>query len=98
MAKFKNVSPLGALEVPFLGKTVEAGEVFEVSADIAGYFAGQAATFQPVSAPRPKPAAKNGNPKKAAVVSDGDRDVSRAPGADVTTDTEEKEASNDNAA
>ncbi len=28
--KFKNVSPLGDLEVPVLGRVVKSGEVFEV--------------------------------------------------------------------
>lgn len=48
MAKFKNVSPLGALEVPALRRIVEPGEVFDVPADLVEYFDGQAGTFAPV--------------------------------------------------
>lgn len=34
--KFKNVNPLGAVDLPLIGRTLEAGEVFEVDASIAG--------------------------------------------------------------
>lgn len=43
MARFKNVSPLGDLEVPLLGhQIVEAGEVVDVPTDLVPAFAGQA--------------------------------------------------------
>lgn len=35
MAKVKNVSTQGDLELPMLGRIVKAGEVFEVPADVA---------------------------------------------------------------
>ena|GEM_PF-4026420 len=35
MAKVKNVSSQGDLELPLLGRIVKAGEVFEVPADVA---------------------------------------------------------------
>lgn len=35
MAKVKNVSTQGDLELPLLGRIVKAGEVFEVPADVA---------------------------------------------------------------
>ena len=42
MQQFKNVSPLGALEVPLLCRIVERDEVIEVTEDQAPLFAGQA--------------------------------------------------------
>lgn len=56
--KFRNISPLGSLDIPFLGRTVERGEVFEVSADDAQFFVGQTETFEAVGKSRPskKPA------------------------------------------
>ena len=50
MSKFKNVSPLGDLEVPVLGRVVKAGEVFEVPADLGGSFAEQSDVWEPVTA------------------------------------------------
>ena len=35
MAKLKNVSSQGDLDVPLLGRIVKAGEMFEVPADVA---------------------------------------------------------------
>jgi hypothetical protein len=35
VAKVKNVSTQGDLELPLLGRIVKAGEVFEVPADVA---------------------------------------------------------------
>jgi hypothetical protein len=35
VAKVKNVSTQGDLELPMLGRIVKAGEVFEVPADVA---------------------------------------------------------------
>lgn len=46
--KFKNVSPLGALDVPALGKIVQPGEVFEVDATLVQSFADQPGNFEPV--------------------------------------------------
>ena len=34
--KFKNVNPLGAVDLPLIGRTLEAGEVFEVDESLAG--------------------------------------------------------------
>ena len=47
--KFKNVSPLGALDVPALGKIVQPGEVFEVDATLVQSFADQPGNFEPVT-------------------------------------------------
>lgn len=51
--QFKNASPLGALDVPALGRIVQPGEVFEVDATLAPTFADQRGNFEPV-----KPATK----------------------------------------
>lgn len=48
MAKFTNVSPLGALEVPELRRTVEPGEEFEISDDLLEAFEGQTENFERV--------------------------------------------------
>lgn len=84
MAKFKNVSPLGALEIPVLGRTVEAGEVFEVSKDMTDYFAAQPANFKNLSAGRAKAKGQtetSGAPGKGVAPS----------GADDSTDEEKEE-------
>lgn len=48
MPKFKNVSPLGALDLPLIGKVVDRGEVITVTAAQATHLAGQDGTWQPV--------------------------------------------------
>ena len=48
--KFKNVSPLGDLEVPVLGRVVNVGEVFEVPADLGVLFAEHSDVWEPVTA------------------------------------------------
>ncbi len=48
--KFKNVSPLGALDLPLLGRVVGPGEVIEVTAEQAKHLDGQIAAWQPVKA------------------------------------------------
>ena len=46
--KFKNVSPLGDLEVPVLRAFVAAGETVEVPDELAEGFALQPITWEPV--------------------------------------------------
>jgi len=41
VTKLRNVSPMGDLEVPLLGRVVKAGEVFEVPADVAELLSAQ---------------------------------------------------------
>ena len=41
MASFRNVSSVGDLEVPVLGRVVRGGEVFEVPADLGVLFEAQ---------------------------------------------------------
>lgn len=48
MAKFKNVSPLGALDLALVGRIVGRGEVIEVTAAQAVHLAGQEGTWEPV--------------------------------------------------
>ena len=55
MPKFKNVSPIGALELPLIGRVVGAGEVIDVTSTQAACLAGQEATWRPVL-PTKKPA------------------------------------------
>lgn len=87
MAKFTNVSPLGALDVPALGRVVEAGETFEVPADLVENFADQPGTFHPVATATPRPKAKAAAKPKTAV-----KPKATAKSAD------EKGAEHDNAA
>lgn len=47
--RFKNVSPLGALDVPALGRVIAAGEEFEVREDLVPLFAGQTENYEPVN-------------------------------------------------
>ena len=44
----KNVSPLGELDVPLLGRFIEHGEEFEVSEDQAERLLPQAENYEPV--------------------------------------------------
>lgn len=50
MAKFKNVSPLGALDIPAVG-VVGAGEEFEVDDALVEHFIGQTENYELVTVP-----------------------------------------------
>ena len=50
MPVIKNVSPYGALDVPLLGRTVEANEEIEVSEAQAAILLAQAENYQEVKA------------------------------------------------
>ena len=50
MAKIKNVSPFGDLDVPLLGVIVEAGATVEVDDDHAAILLQQELNFAPVGA------------------------------------------------
>lgn len=97
MPKFKNVSPLGALDIPALGRVVQAGEVFESPGEFAEYFAQQPDNFEAVvPAPRDpketKAAAKAPKPRKPRTVAERDAAVAPAGDGDTTTeDTDEQE-------
>ena len=47
--RFKNVSPLGALDVPALGRVIAAGEEFEIREELVPLFAAQVENFEPVN-------------------------------------------------
>lgn len=49
MAKITNVSPVGDLDVPLLGRIVHAGETVEVTDDQAATLAAQASNWQAVT-------------------------------------------------
>ena len=46
MAKLKNISPLGDLDVPVLGRTVKEGETVEISDDLVDGFKDQTSTWE----------------------------------------------------
>jgi hypothetical protein len=75
MAQFKNISPLGALDIPALGRIVQAGEVFDVPADLADYIAGQPKNFEPYKPPKQTKA----TPPAAATVPPADATADVAP-------------------
>ena len=53
MAKFKNVGPLGALDIDGLGlRGIEVGEVFEVPDHLAAAFVGQVEIYEVVDVPQ----------------------------------------------
>ncbi len=58
MAKFQNVSPIGALDIPALSRVIEPGEVFEVPSDLNDYFESQPGNFKKLG--------NSGRPKKKA--------------------------------
>ncbi|ALV43119.1 hypothetical protein AU252_19765 [Pseudarthrobacter sulfonivorans] len=47
MPKLKNISPLGALDVPLLRRVVDAGEVFDTTEDQARVLLLQSDNYQP---------------------------------------------------
>jgi hypothetical protein len=51
---FKNVSDYGDLDFPLLGRVVEHGEVFELTAEQAKHIKGQDANYLPVKEPAKK--------------------------------------------
>ena len=57
MPLLKNVSPVGDLDIPLLGRVVAAGEEFEVTAEQAGLLLPQEANF--VKVDEKKTAAKS---------------------------------------
>ncbi|HEY0249706.1 MAG TPA: hypothetical protein VGC45_15755 [Gryllotalpicola sp.] len=86
MAKFKNISPRGDIEVPLLDRVVKAGETFEVDdpAD-AARFAEQPGNYKPVQEPKAasKPARKPATPRVKTT------DTAAAPAAPASADQED---------
>jgi hypothetical protein len=62
--KIRNISPRGALDVPLLGRVVEAGAVVEVTADQADRLLPQADNWEKAQTPMPHAAAASGPTRK----------------------------------
>ena len=60
--KFKNISPLGDLDLPLLQRVVKAGETIEVNADQAIHLEGQSDTWEPVARAGSSNNANEGDP------------------------------------
>lgn len=56
--KFKNVNPLGAVEVPILGRVLEAGEEFEATGDAAEALLAQPDNYVRTDGPKKKESGK----------------------------------------
>ncbi len=63
MLKIKNVSPLGDLDVPLLGRVVKSGEVVEVTNDQSSRLLAQSDIWEPASS-------KGAGTTKVAVATD----------------------------
>lgn len=77
MPKFKNVSPLGALDLPLVGRVVAHGEVIEVPVDKAKHLQGQA-DWEPVKTTRSRTGnqeADQAPEQDATQTADGDHDA-----------------------
>lgn len=48
MPEIKNVNPLGEVDLPLIGRTVAAGEVFEVTGEQAKALLKQTGNYEPV--------------------------------------------------
>lgn len=56
MARLVNTNPLGDIDLPLIGRTLAAGEEFEVSDDIAAELLEQVGNYAPAKAPKGKTA------------------------------------------
>lgn len=52
MAVLRNVNPLGEVELPLIGRTIAAGEEFEVPADVAETLLAQVGNYEEVKTPK----------------------------------------------
>ena len=48
MATLRNINPLGAVDLPLLGRTLAAVEEFDVPADVAAALLEQTGNYEPV--------------------------------------------------
>ncbi|NHF62235.1 hypothetical protein [Microcella pacifica] len=78
MAHFRNVSPIGALDIPALGRIVQAGEVFEVTKQTEDFFDAQPGNFARVAEPKKGKSAK----PAASVAPSGAGDTTDTPEGD----------------
>lgn len=58
MATLRNVNPCGAVDLPLLGRVVEAGEEFDIADDLAAGLLEQVGNYESVSVPATKTTAK----------------------------------------
>lgn len=54
MTTLKNTNPLGAIDLPLIGRTLEAGEEFDVPEDVAKALLEQVGNYERVSATNKK--------------------------------------------
>ncbi|ONI62625.1 hypothetical protein CSIV_14210 [Microbacterium sp. CSI-V] len=80
--RFKNVSPLGALDVPALGRVIAAGEEFEIREDLVPLFAAQVGNFEPVNA--------EAQAAQAGALSSADDETDGEPGGGETEEVKGK--------
>jgi len=78
MPKFKNVSPLGALDLPLIGRVVDRGEVIELTAAQAKHLRGQTETWKPVGSSTPADDQADGQEPPDTQTGEGDQ-VADAP-------------------
>ncbi len=55
MATLRNINPLGAVDVPLLGRTLEAGEQFDVPTSVAEQLLEQVGNYEAVKSPKKAP-------------------------------------------
>ena len=72
MPKIRNISPLGALDVPVLGRVVGAGEEVEVEAEVAALLTAQTETWEPVTASTPPRSRRTGGDQGAGADQGGE--------------------------
>ena len=48
--QLKNINPLGAVDLPLIGKTLEPGEVFDVSDEVGAALLEQVGNYEAVKA------------------------------------------------
>jgi hypothetical protein len=49
MTTLKNVNPLGAVDLPLIGKTLQAGEVFDIADDLGAALLLQVGNYEPAT-------------------------------------------------
>ena len=52
MAVLRNINPLGAVDLPLIGRTLAAGEEFEVPESQAEVLLEQVGNYEPVKSPK----------------------------------------------
>lgn len=75
MPTFKNIHPAGALELPLIGRVVDAGEIFEVTTQQAELLAAQPDVWQPVHTADPTAAELRAQLKAAGLSQSGNKET-----------------------